>query len=74
MLRHTQTNSNILTLQIWNLLNLCLVKPKEGSPLSPNAALPLSQQAALGSSVDVIIAVQIFAFLSGLFPLCEMTH
>lgn len=29
---------------------------------------------ALGSSVDVIIAVQFLAFLSGPFSLCGMTH
>lgn len=39
------TSNNISTLQIQNLLNLCLTKSKQGRPLSPNAALPLSQQA-----------------------------
>lgn len=40
--------SNILPLYIHNLLNLYSTKTKLGSPLSPNAALPLSQQASCG--------------------------
>lgn len=44
----TCTSNNISTLQIQSPLNLCLKKPKQGNPLSPNAALPSSPQAGSG--------------------------
>jgi len=37
---NTCTSNNISILPIQNLLNLHLTKSKQGSPLSPNAALP----------------------------------
>lgn len=45
---NTCTSNNISTSQIQNLPNLCLTKPEQGSPVSPNAALPLSQQVGSG--------------------------
>lgn len=45
---NTCSSNNFSTLQIQSQLNLCLTKSKQGSPVSPNAALPSSQQVGSG--------------------------
>lgn len=69
MYLNTLTSNNISTLQIQNLHNSCLRKPKQGRALSPNAAQPSSQQVGSGllCTCDYCCPILCLSLGTGLF-------